>query len=255
MAWSHSRKQVTRCPLRYWREYLSDEKPPRVDGEAALLGTACHGILQDLLPWRLEKGEVDFEELVTWLQQQYDDNDIVRNKLTNYSVGAALMIESAVPLIGKVIGLLDRYDEIHYEAQYYFTRNWRRLKPRKGEKEHTFKGRATWGGDIDLLALSDTEALVLDWKSGARRAKWGQVKDYAGLVARAHPKIKTFRCAFAWLKFNVLDEQTFTRSEILVHQAEEVAYCDDVEAWTDYPAVPSIDNCKFCKSPCEERAQ
>lgn len=77
-----------------------------------------------------------------------------------------------------------------------------------------------WSDDIylraklDVLVTGGPTAVVIDWKTGKRKADYTQLKIAAIAVFQTFAETLQVKTGFAWLKFNVMDRADFKREEV-----------------------------------------
>lgn len=68
-------------------------------------------------------------------------------------------------------------------------------------------------GIADLLVVSKSEAVVMDYKTGKRKLT-EQLTLYAGYAFAHYPEVNTVTTGFVWLKDRKVDKETFTREDV-----------------------------------------
>ncbi|NVN99273.1 MAG: PD-(D/E)XK nuclease family protein [Geobacteraceae bacterium] len=68
--------------------------------------------------------------------------------------------------------------------------------------------------DAGVLSRSLNKAVLLDWKTGKRKADNDQLMLFAGLAFSHYPELQIVQTGFVWLKENKIDKQTFKREDI-----------------------------------------
>jgi CRISPR/Cas system-associated exonuclease Cas4 (RecB family) len=73
---------------------------------------------------------------------------------------------------------------------------------------------AAWTrGIADLLVVSGTTAVCLDYKTGKRKLT-DQLALYAGYTFAHYPQVNTVTTGFVWMKDRKIDKEAFTRVEV-----------------------------------------
>ncbi|MCG3773743.1 MAG: hypothetical protein JW395_0557 [Nitrospira sp.] len=136
----------------------------------------------------------------------------------------------------------------------------------KTEQEMTLNESLTptgwWSGDawlrskLDVLVLNGATAIVADWKTGKHRPDFSQLELFALQTFKHYPEITTVRSTFVWLKDDLLDKQTYTRTDEpklwdkLLTRIKRIEGAVETGVW---PAKPS-GLCGFCPvMNCEHR--
>lgn len=107
-------------------------------------------------------------------------------------------------------------------------------------------------GIVDVGVLTGKRAVLLDWKTGKRKADSDQLKLFAGLAFAHYPQLEVVFTGFVWLKEGVVDKQKFTRDQVPTIWQEfvprvarlERAYADD-----KFPPKPSGLCGRWCPVP------
>ena len=111
--------------------------------------------------------------------------------------------------------------------------------------------------DIGILSTSHEKALLLDWKTGKRKADNDQLMLFAGLAYSHYPKLEIVQTGFVWLKENKVDKQGFTRkdiSKIWATFAPRVHRMERAYLKAEFPPKPSglcRNYCPVPKHKCE----
>lgn len=101
---------------------------------------------------------------------------------------------------------------------------------------------------IDVLVLNQTEAKVLDWKTGKRKPDFDQLELYALQIFAHYPEVERVSVGFVWLKDKAMDRDEYVRQnaaalwEKLLTQINRIEKSVETEVW---PARPS-GLCRFC---------
>lgn len=107
-------------------------------------------------------------------------------------------------------------------------------------------------GIVDVGVLTGKRVVLLDWKTGKRKADSDQLKLFAGLAFAHYPQLEVAVTGFVWLKAGVVDKQRFERSQVPFIWQEflprvqrlERAYGED-----KFPPKPSGLCSKWCPVP------
>lgn len=129
----------------------------------------------------------------------------------------------------------------HTELKFGLTRN---LTPTG------FFANDVWcRGVLDLQIVKPKSVTVLDWKTGKPKPDADQLMLFAGATFAYHPTAETVRTGYAWLAYNKLDTEVFSRSDVPRIWAEftpRVQRMDDAAKRNDYPPKPS----GLCRAWC-----
>ena len=97
-------------------------------------------------------------------------------------------------------------------------------------------------------------ALIVDWKTGARRPWPLQLKLYAFYILAASPEVAEVTVMFEWLRFYQRDVQRYTQEHRPALARELVKAAETIEADTTWLPKPSGLCKKYCEVPdCEYR--
>jgi len=114
----------------------------------------------------------------------------------------------------------------------------------------TFFAKDVWcRGVLDIAITRPKEAVVLDWKTGARKLDGDQLRLFAGAAMALWPFAETIKTGYIWLKTGQMDTETFTPDDkpgIFQDFAARVHRMEESERNDDWPARPS----GLCKSWC-----
>jgi len=120
----------------------------------------------------------------------------------------------------------------------------------KGLKPTTFFAKDVWvRGVFDVAITRPNEAVVLDWKTGARKMDSDQLRLFAGAAMCLWPFAETIKTGYIWLKTGEMDTQTFTpndKPDIFQDFAARVHRMEASAANNDWPARPS----GLCRNWC-----
>ena len=97
-------------------------------------------------------------------------------------------------------------------------------------------------GVLDLAVVRPKSVTVIDWKTGKPKADGDQMRLFAGAALAMFPSVETVRTGYAWLAYNKLDLEVFTRSDaggIWDEFRVRAARVDAAAAQDKYPPVPS----------------
>ena len=101
---------------------------------------------------------------------------------------------------------------------------------------------------IDVLVVNQSEAKVLDWKTGKRKPDFDQLELYALQIFAHYPEVERVSVGFVWLKDKAMDRNEYVRQdaaalwEKLLTQIKRIEKSLETEVW---PARPS-GLCRFC---------
>lgn len=122
----------------------------------------------------------------------------------------------------------------------------------------TFFASDCWvRGVLDLQVVRTKTAIVLDWKTGKPKSDGDQLKLFAGATFALHPFVETVRTGYAWLAYNKLDQETYSRGqqdEIWSEFRVRVSRLDDALKYDEFPPRPSglcREWCPVTKKHCE----
>jgi len=120
----------------------------------------------------------------------------------------------------------------------------------KGLKPTGFFDKDVWcRGVLDVAITRPNEAVVLDWKTGARKLDGDQLRLFAGAAMVLWPFAEIIKTGYIWLKTGQMDTETFTPDDkpgIFQDFAARVHRMEESERNDDWPARPS----GLCKSWC-----
>lgn len=107
------------------------------------------------------------------------------------------------PMVRKIAAAPGR---VCAEQRFALTRD---LKPT------TFFADDCWvRGVLDVTVVNAPKAAVLDYKTGKPKNDIDQLKLFAGAVMAQEPAVDTVRTGYIWLAFNIMDTETYTRSQV-----------------------------------------
>jgi hypothetical protein len=111
--------------------------------------------------------------------------------------------------------------------------------------------------DVGVLSPSQETAVLLDWKTGKRKADNDQLMLFAGLAFAHYPNLRMVSTGFVWLKDNKIDKRKFARDEVPAiwnHFAPRVQRFESAYMKASFPPKPSGLCAKYCplrKYQCE----
>ena len=65
------------------------------------------------------------------------------------------------------------------------------------------------------MVARKARAIVMDWKTGKRKPDFFQMEIFAGQVFKHFPDIQRVKTVLVWLKDMKLDEETYTRIDMM----------------------------------------
>ena len=77
-----------------------------------------------------------------------------------------------------------------------------------------FADNVWYRGVIDFKVVSDTQALLIDYKTGKKHSKFKQLKTFALHTFMAEPAVHTVRAEYYWTKDRTKTGETYTRDQI-----------------------------------------
>ena len=101
---------------------------------------------------------------------------------------------------------------------------------------------------LDILILKDSEAVVMDWKTGKRNPDFFQMDIFAAQVFKHFPEVKTVKSVLVWLKTMEMDVETYKRSksnEIWADIMKKIRRIYMSVEHDNWPMRPS-GLCRFC---------
>lgn len=114
----------------------------------------------------------------------------------------------------------------------------------------TFFGSDVWvRGVLDVCISRESEAIILDYKTGKRKVDADQLKLFAGAALSLWPYVSKVKTGYIWLQTGQIDQQEFKpedRAEIFQDFAHRVHRMEQSEKSGDWPAKPS----GLCKAWC-----
>jgi hypothetical protein len=113
-------------------------------------------------------------------------------------------------------------------------------------------------GVIDVLALGDTTAFTIDWKTGKRKPT-EQLKLYAAYIFALYPNVDVVDTGLVWLQPRVIDTTKIKREEVagiwqgFVERAARLESAFERDSWPERPSglcngwCP-VSTCKYYKT-------
>lgn len=144
------------------------------------------------------------------------------------------------PLCQSVESLYSQGGELHVEKELVLTEE--------------LKATGWWEPDawlrskLDILVLLGDNAIVMDWKTGKRRADSFQMEMFAAQVFKHYPEVKEVKTSLVWLKSMALDTDTYQREDAndlwngIMSRIRRIYESLEHDNW---PAKPS-GLCRFC---------
>jgi hypothetical protein len=128
------------------------------------------------------------------------------------------------------------------------------------EKEATLTENLTptgwWDADawlrskLDVLVIIGPDAVVMDWKTGKRKADQFQMQLFAAQVFKHYPEVQRVKTSLVWLKTMEMDTHQYTRPDMNAVWGEimrRIQRIHDAYDNGNWPARPS-GLCRYC--PC-----
>lgn len=106
--------------------------------------------------------------------------------------------------------------------------------------------------DVGILSTSKDRALLLDWKTGKRKADNDQLMLFAGLAFSHYAELRTVSTGFVWLKEGKIDKQQFKKEDTAtIWQAflPRVQRMERAYEKASFPPKPSGLCSKWCPVP------
>jgi RecB family exonuclease len=103
---------------------------------------------------------------------------------------------------------------------------------------------------LDVLVINGNDAIVMDWKTGKRKADFFQMQMFAAQVFKHYPEVVRVKTILVWLKTLEQDTETYNRININEVWAEIMKRIQRIHSSVEHdnwPAKPS-GLCRFC--PC-----
>lgn len=103
---------------------------------------------------------------------------------------------------------------------------------------------------LDVLVIDGNDAIVMDWKTGKRKADFFQMQMFAAQVFKHYPEVQRVKTILVWLKTLEQDTETYNRININEVWAEIMKRIQRIHSSLEHdnwPAKPS-GLCRYC--PC-----
>jgi hypothetical protein len=103
---------------------------------------------------------------------------------------------------------------------------------------------------LDVFVIVGHDAVVMDWKTGKRKADNFQMELFAAQVFKHYPEVQRVKTSLVWLKTMEMDTELFTRLDMNAVWAEvmkRIQRIQDAYERSNWPARPS-GLCRYC--PC-----
>lgn len=103
---------------------------------------------------------------------------------------------------------------------------------------------------LDVFVIVGADAVVMDWKTGKRKADNFQMELFAAQVFKHYPEVQRVKTSLVWLKTMEMDTEQFTRLHMNTIWAEvmkRIQRIQDAYEYGNWPARPS-GLCRYC--PC-----
>lgn len=103
---------------------------------------------------------------------------------------------------------------------------------------------------LDVLVINGNDAIVMDWKTGKRKADFFQMQMFAAQVFKHYPEVVRVKTILVWLKTLEQDTETYNRININEVWAEIMKRIQRIHSSMEHdnwPAKPS-GLCRYC--PC-----
>lgn len=149
-----------------------------------------------------------------------------------------------------VIKAIERVKDRKKSAEQMLTLN-DHLKPT------TWNAPDAWiRAKIDVLALGDTDASIIDWKTGKRKyINYDQLELNSLVVFSTYPAIESIKAAYVWIGINKTDSKEYHRVNMNSMWGEYIARIRRIYKSIEnnnWPARPGP-LCKFCpaRSTCD----
>ncbi len=205
-------KMFENCPLRYYEQRI---KKSVVDpgGEASKHGERIHKFIED----RLRTNQLLPQEMATY-------EPLVKS-VEQLAEGNNLFVEHEVTI-----------NKSMQPTGWWDADAWLRSK-------------------LDILIVhgeGSTKALVMDWKTGKRRADPFQLQLFAAQVFTHFPTVQEVKTTLVWLKENALDSNQYRRSQapaLWEDTLSRIARIEAADSKNVWPAKPS-GLCNYC--PCKQ---
>lgn len=173
--------------------------------------------------------------------------DRVHKALEDYVAKGIPLTHEASPFeafVSKVKAATGTGTTVLVEQQYCVNRD---MEARDWWAEDAF-----FRAKLDVLALKQNWATVLDWKTGKRRPDFTQLEMFALITFLFHPSVEIVTAGFVWLQDAKIDKEVYKRDNIDALVKKLWDKIDRVEASVEsgiWPAKPS-GLCNYC--PCRQ---
>jgi RecB family exonuclease len=104
---------------------------------------------------------------------------------------------------------------------------------------------------LDVLVIVEDTAVVMDWKTGKRKADQFQMQMFAAQVFKHYPEVQRVKTSLVWLKTMEMDTEMYNRLSMNAIWAEvmkRIQRIHDAYEHDNWPARPS-GLCGYC--PCK----
>lgn len=168
-----------KCPHRFYREYIAKDYPyPKEENYHFVKGKKIHSQLENYVKCKNDPTMINF---------MYDG-----------------IVQNAFPIIE---GLISQGFELTAEQQLATDVNF---------QTSSWYGKNTaWRAIVDLTAIKDDKAIIIDHKSGKVRdydgSKTGQLHLTAGIIFSVYPNINSLQTAYLFIEHKQTIIRQFTR--------------------------------------------
>lgn len=134
--------------------------------------------------------------------------------------------------------------EKHFEVKFALTEN---LQP-----TDFFAPNCWVRGVLDVQIINGEKAVVVDHKTGKPKNDPSQLKLFAAATFAQHPTTQAVTTGYAWLAFNLLDRETYTRAQadaIWAGFRSRVSRLDQALEYDEFPPKPSGLCRQWCPVP------
>jgi RecB family exonuclease len=103
---------------------------------------------------------------------------------------------------------------------------------------------------LDVLVINGHDAIVMDWKTGKRKADFFQMQMFAAQVFKHYPNVVRVKTILVWLKTLEQDTETYNRiniNEVWAEVMRRIQRIHSSQEHDNWPAKPS-GLCRYC--PC-----
>lgn len=219
IALSYSRLSTyENCPKKFKLQYLDKAFPDDSDNPNFVRGNRVHEQLEHYVMW-LNAGK------------SFD-----KPPLCNEA-------KNVIPIIDKVH---DQYTSVLPEQQLCIDKNWNKIG--------WFDKQAYYRAILDVIAFMDTQALILDYKTGKVREYnqyGGQLHLNAAMLFAVEPTIQHITVAYLFVDHKQTIKVDFTRDQFDEFQNYFIDRHDTVNSETDWE--PKINKyCKWCPATREQ---